>query len=193
MDFGKTADGKPVELYTLTNGKVTAKVMTYGAILTELDVPDRDGKPADVVLGFDDLKGYLAGHPYFGATVGRFANRIARGEFTLDGKTYTLAKNNGPNTLHGGLKGFDKVVWDAEELSTTDGPSVRFSYLSPDGEEGLPRQPQDDRHLHPHGRPTPSRSTTPPRPTRPRPSTSRTTAISTSPAPRRGRSTGTRS
>ena len=138
MDFGKTADGKPVELYTLTNGKATAKVMTYGAILTELHVPDRDGKPADVVLGFDDLKGYLAGHPYFGATVGRFANRIAKGEFTLDGKTYTLAKNNGPNTLHGGLKGFDKAVWNAEEVSSPDGPAVKFTYLSPDGEEGFP-------------------------------------------------------
>ena len=138
MDFGKTPDGKPVELYVLTNGQVTAKVMTYGAILTELDVPDRDGKPGDVVLGFDNLKGYLAGHPYFGATVGRFANRIAGGKFTLDGKTYTLAKNNGGNTLHGGLKGFDKQVWEAEEVSSPDGPAVRFTYLSPDGEEGFP-------------------------------------------------------
>lgn len=138
MDFGKTTDGKPVALYVLTNGTVTAKVMTYGAILTELDVPDRDGKAGDVVLGFHDLKGYLAGHPYFGATVGRFANRIARGEFTVDGKTYAVAKNNGPNSLHGGLKGFDKAVWDAEEVSGTDGPAVRFSYTSPDGEEGYP-------------------------------------------------------
>ncbi len=138
MDFGRTADGKAVTLYTLTNGKMTVKVMTYGAIVTEIDVPDRNGQTADVVLGFDNLQGYLAGHPYFGATVGRFANRIARGEFTLNGKTYTLAKNNGPNTLHGGLKGFDKVVWDAEEVSTPDGPSVRFSYTSPDGEEGFP-------------------------------------------------------
>jgi len=138
MDFGKTADGKPVELYVLKNGKATAKVMTYGAILTDLEVPDREGKVGDVVLGFPDLKGYLAGHPYFGATVGRFANRIARGEFTVDGKAYAVARNNGVNSLHGGLKGFDKAVWDAEALSGPEGPSVRFSYTSPDGEEGYP-------------------------------------------------------
>jgi aldose 1-epimerase len=137
--FGTTADGEAVALYTLTNGKATAKVMTYGAILTELHVPDRDGKTADVVLGFDNLKGYLDVHPYFGATVGRVANRIAKGEFTLYGKTYTLAKNNGPNTLHGGLKGFDKKVWKAEPGEDGEGnPSVKFSCVSPDGEEGFP-------------------------------------------------------
>ena len=92
-------------MYVLTNGKMTAKVMTYGAILTELHVPDRNGKLADVVLGFDNLASYLAGHPYFGATTGRVANRIAKGQFTLDGKEYKLAVNNGPNSLHGGLKG----------------------------------------------------------------------------------------
>jgi aldose 1-epimerase len=139
MDFGKTPDGTPVELYTLTYGKITAKVMTYGAILTELIVPDRDGKPGDVVLGFDTLEGYLAGHPYFGATVGRVANRIGGAKFSLDGKDYKLAANNGPNTLHGGLKAFDKVVWKAEDLSKPGGwPSVKFSYRSPDGEEGFP-------------------------------------------------------
>ena len=138
MDFGKTADGKPVKVFMLTNGSATIKVMTYGAIVTEIKVPDRNGRVDDVVLGFDNLEGYLAGHPYFGATVGRVANRIARGEFTLGGKTYTLAKNNGPNTLHGGLKAFDKVVWDAEEVASALGPSVRFSYVSPDGEEGFP-------------------------------------------------------
>lgn len=134
MDFGKTPDGTPVEIYTLTNGKITAKVMTYGAILTELVVPDRDGKPGDVVLGFDDLKGYLAGHPYFGATVGRVANRIGGAKFSLDGKEYKLAANNGPNTLHGGLKGFDKVVWKAQPVPN----GVAFTYRSPDGEEGFP-------------------------------------------------------
>ncbi len=138
MDFGKTAEGTPVELYVLTNGKITAKVMTYGAILTELIVPDREGKPGDVVLGFDSLAPYLAGHPFFGATTGRVANRIAKGKFTLDGKEYTLAVNNGPNSLHGGLKAFDKKVWKAEDASGPDGPAVRFSYLSPDGEEGYP-------------------------------------------------------
>jgi aldose 1-epimerase len=138
MDFGKTPDGTPIDLYVLTNGNVTAKVMTYGAILTELIVPDRHGKPGDVVLGFDNLAGYLAGHPYFGATTGRVANRIAKGQFTLDGKDYKLAVNNAPNSLHGGLKAFDKVVWKARDVSGEAGPAVCFSYLSPDGEEGFP-------------------------------------------------------
>jgi aldose 1-epimerase len=139
MTFGKTPDGTPVDLYVLTNAKgMTTKVTNYGAILTELDVPDRDGKFADVVLGFDDLKGYLGTHPYFGATVGRVANRIAKGKFTLKGKTYHLAVNNGPNALHGGKKGFDKVVWKAEPLRAADGAAVKFTYRSPDGEEGYP-------------------------------------------------------
>ncbi|MGO9467477.1 MAG: aldose epimerase family protein [Isosphaeraceae bacterium] len=138
MLFGKTADGTAVDLYVLTNGKITAKVMTLGGIVTELHVPDRDGKVADVVLGFDNLDSYLAGHPHFGAITGRFANRIAKGRFTLDGKEYKLAVNNGPNSLHGGLKGFDKVVWKAEDVSGPDGPAVKMSYLSPDGEEGYP-------------------------------------------------------
>ncbi len=138
MDFGKTPEGVPVSLYVLKNGGITAKVMTYGAILTELDVPDRQGKPADVVLGFDNLEGYLAGHPYFGAAIGRVANRIAKGRFTLDGTEYSLAVNNGPNTLHGGLKGFDKVVWKAEDVSGPAGPAVKLTYQSRDGEEGYP-------------------------------------------------------
>jgi aldose 1-epimerase len=137
--FGKTSDGTAVDLYVLTNGHgVTAKVTTYGAILTELHVPDRDGQLGDVVLGFDNLDGYRAGHPYFGATVGRVANRIARGRFTLDGKEYRLATNNGPNALHGGKKGFDKVVWQAEAVPGSGGPAVRLRYRSPDGEEGYP-------------------------------------------------------
>ncbi len=138
MDFGKTAEGTPVELYVLTNGKMTAKVMSYGAILTELLVPDRNGKIGDVVLGFDNLAAYLAGHPHFGATTGRVANRIAKGQFTLDGKEYKLAVNNGPNSLHGGLKGFDKKVWKAEDASGPAGPAVKLTYTSPDGEEGYP-------------------------------------------------------
>lgn len=138
MNFGKTPEGQVVTLYTLKNGTSTAKVMTYGATLTELDVADRNGKPGDVVLGFDSLDGYLGKIPYFGAVVGRVANRIAKGKFTLDGKDYTLAVNNGPNALHGGLKGFDKVVWKAEEVECPDGPSVKFSYVSKDGEEGYP-------------------------------------------------------
>ncbi len=138
MDFGKTKEGVAVDEYTLTNGKMTAKVITYGAILRELIVPDRSGKPGDVVLGFDTLEGYLAGHPYFGATTGRVANRIAKGKFTLDGVDYKLAVNNGPNSLHGGLKGFDKVVWKAENVSGSKGAAVKLSYVSKDGEEGYP-------------------------------------------------------
>jgi aldose 1-epimerase len=137
--FGKTPEGKSVDLYVLTNSKgVTAKIMTYGAIVTELLVPDRTGKLGDVVLGFDNLDGYLKGHPYFGAIVGRVGNRIAKGKFTLNGKEHTLALNNGVNTLHGGLKGFDKAVWQAEPVAARDGVAVRFTHVSPDGEEGYP-------------------------------------------------------
>jgi aldose 1-epimerase len=128
-----------VDLYTLTNGRgLSAKVMTYGVIVTELHVPDARGQSADVVLGFDDLKSYLGNHPFFGAVAGRVANRIAKGKFTLDGKEYTLATNNGPNALHGGNKGFDKRLWKAEPVAGREGPAVRFTYRSPDGEEGYP-------------------------------------------------------
>ncbi len=138
--FGKTKEGAAVEIYTLTNRVgMTARVMTYGATLTELIVPGRSGAPAaNVVLGFDTLEPYLAGVPYFGCTVGRVGNRIAKGAFTLNGKTYKLAVNNGPNHLHGGLKGFDKVVWKAEVLPAKEGQAVKFTYRSPDGEEGYP-------------------------------------------------------
>ena len=137
--FGKTADGQAVEIYTLKNRHgLTAKVMTYGAILTEMHVPDQAGNFADVTLGFNDLASYAKGHPFFGATTGRYANRIAGGKFSLDGKDYKLAVNNGPNSLHGGTKGFDKVVWRAREIQNPLGPSVRFEYTSADGEEGYP-------------------------------------------------------
>ncbi len=138
--FGKLKDGTPIEIYTLTNRNgLRARIMTYGATVTELHVPDRNGKPGDVVLGFDRLETYEKGHPFFGSTVGRFANRIAKGRFTLNGKTYTLATNNGPNHLHGGLKGFDKRVWKAApRRNSAAGPSVRFTYTSRDGEEGYP-------------------------------------------------------
>ena len=151
MDFGKTPDGTPVELYVLTNGKITAKVMTYGAI-SPSSTCRIAGEDGDVVLGFDSLDAYLAGHPHFGATTGRVANRIAKGRFTLDGQEYKLAVNNGPNTLHGGLKGFDKVVWKAEDVSGPAGPAVKLTYLSPDGEEGYPGEPFDERDLHGHRR-----------------------------------------
>jgi aldose 1-epimerase len=138
-EFGKLADGSNVEQYTLSNKNgMVAKVINYGAILTELDVPDRSGKTADVVLGFKDLKDYVERSPFFGATAGRYANRIARGKFTLDGKTYSLFVNNGPNSLHGGKKGFDKQIWKAEPTDSSDGASVKFTYVSPDGEEGYP-------------------------------------------------------
>jgi len=134
-DFGQTADGTKIELYTLTNANgMVVKIMTYGGIITELHVPDKDGKMADVVLGFDDLKGYLGTHPYFGAITGRVANRVAKGKFTLDGKEYKLATNNGPNALHGGEKGFDKRVWKANPTDS----DVLMAYRSPDGEEGYP-------------------------------------------------------
>ena len=139
IDFGKTRDGVSVEQYVLRNANgVVAKVMTYGATMTDLIVPDRNGRMASVVLGFDRLDGYLARQPYFGATVGRVANRIAGGRFELNGRTYTLATNNGPNHLHGGLRGFDKVVWRAEPRAGAGDPSVTFTYRSPDGEEGYP-------------------------------------------------------
>jgi aldose 1-epimerase len=137
--FGQTKEGVPVDQYTLTNRRgMVAKVITYGATLTDLIVPDRSGKTVEVVLGYDKLEPYLAGVPYFGATIGRVGNRIAKGRFTLDGKTYQLATNNGPNHLHGGVKGFDKVVWKGEAVPGSGGASVRFSYHSPDGEEGYP-------------------------------------------------------
>ena len=137
--YGTTKDGQAVDLYTLTNANgVIAKVMTYGALLTELHVPDRTGQMADVVLGFTSLQGYEADHPYFGATIGRVANRIAKGKFRLGGQEYTLAANNGPNHLHGGLKGFDKRVWKAQTVSAAGGAAVRFTYTSADMEEGYP-------------------------------------------------------
>lgn len=112
--------------------------MTYGGIIVSLRVPDRDGQLEDVVLGFDDLDGYLQGHPYFGTIVGRYANRIAEGQFVLDGETYALAQNNGANHLHGGIQGFDKVVWEAEIRRGELGVGVAFSHTSPDGHEGYP-------------------------------------------------------
>lgn len=137
--FGKLPDGTSIESYTLYNSRgASAKVITYGATLTELFMPDRHGKMADVVLGFDNIEGYLGQHPYFGGTIGRYANRIAKGKFTLDGKEYQLFLNNGPNSLHGGQIGFNRRVWKAEELKDEDGAAIRFSYLSKDGEENYP-------------------------------------------------------
>lgn len=137
--FGNTADGTTVELFTLTNssGNVV-KLTNYGAIIVSVEVPDRQGHRANVTMGYEDLTGYLLRHPYFGSTVGRFANRIARGKFSLDGKNYSLVVNNGLNHLHGGSVGFDKLVWEAEELISAGVVGVRFKVLSPDGQEGYP-------------------------------------------------------
>ena len=137
--FGKTPDGKPVDLYTLRNDKgAEARISNYGGIVVSIKVPDRSGQFGDVVLGYDNLDDYVKNNPFFGAMVGRYGNRIAKGKFTLDGKQYTLATNNYPNALHGGLKGFDKVVWEASGATTPAGPSLELRYLSKDGEEGYP-------------------------------------------------------
>ena len=135
--FGKTSDGTPVEIFTLTNKNgVQVRAMTFGAIITSVRVPDRNGTFADVVLGFDTLEPYTRDHPYFGAVAGRYGNRIAGAQFSLGGRAFTLAANNGPNHLHGGVKGFDKFVWRAEPSAR--GVGVTFSRTSPDGEEGYP-------------------------------------------------------
>jgi aldose 1-epimerase len=137
--FGRLPDGTAVDLYILTNKNgLEARLMTYGATLVSLRLPDRRGVYADCVLGYDGLDGYLKSSPYFGSIVGRYGNRIARGRFTLDGETYTLATNNGPNHLHGGVRGFDKVVWTAEPFAEAGAVGVKFDYLSKDGEEGYP-------------------------------------------------------
>ena len=136
--FG-TVDGQSVDLYTLRNvDGMEAKITNYGGILVSLKVPDKNHKFDDVVLGFNDLESYLKGTAYFGAIIGRYGNRIAKGRFTLNGVEYKLAVNNGENSLHGGLKGFDKVVWTGQEKKTSDGPAVVLTYLSKDGEEGYP-------------------------------------------------------
>lgn len=137
--FGKTADGTPVEQYVLRNSHgMQASVITYGATLQALDVPDKNGKVADVVLGFDDVQGYQNGKAYFGATIGRFGNRLANGAFELDGKRYQVPQNDGSNALHGGPLGFDKHVWKAQPVKTGDSVGVTLTYLSADGEMGFP-------------------------------------------------------
>lgn len=137
--WGKLPDGTAVEGFTIRNAHgMTMHVIDYGGIITSLTAPDRSGKYEDVVLGFDSLPGYVSQSPYFGAIVGRYANRIAHGQFTLDGKTYHLPQNDGQNTLHGGLKGFDKVVWHAEPFERADAAGLVLTYTSPDGDQGFP-------------------------------------------------------
>jgi len=132
--FGQTSEGSPVDLYTLSDGKIEARIMTYGGIIISLRTPDRNGKLDDIVLGYDSVDKYIAKTPYFGAIVGRYANRLAHGTFQLDGKTYTIPKNDGDNTLHGGIRGFDKVVWSGKQIKG----GVELTYVSKDGEEGFP-------------------------------------------------------
>jgi aldose 1-epimerase len=137
--FGLTPDGGPVEIFTLRQpGGIEARICNYGGILVSLKVPDRDGHLDDVVLGYDHLDGYLALSPFFGALVGRCANRIAKGAFALEGVAYTLEANNGPNALHGGRQGFDKRLWQAKPSGPALAPALELNYLSKDGEEGYP-------------------------------------------------------
>jgi len=137
--FGELQDGRRVDAFTLANPSgLRITCINYGGIITEIHAPDRNGRTADVVLGFDNLKAYEGPHPHFGAIAGRVANRIAHGRFVLDGVEYRLARNNGPHHLHGGEKGFDRALWDAQAEMTAEGPSVALSRLSPDGEEGYP-------------------------------------------------------
>jgi aldose 1-epimerase len=139
--YGALPDGREVEFYVLTNDNgLQVSITNYGGIVTSLTAPDRNGRFADVVLGFDGLDGYLAGHPYFGAIIGRYGNRIAGGKFTLDGQSYELARNNNGNHLHGGIAGFDKALWRAAPDFHPDGPRLGLTYVSADGEEGYPGQ-----------------------------------------------------
>ena len=136
--FGQV-DGKEIDIYTLTNEKgAQAKVINYGARLVSLTMPDRQGNFADIVTGYDSLKGYVNDNSYFGAIVGRYGNRIGKGKFTLDGKQYQLTLNDGVNHLHGGKTGFFKAVWTAKEIKSKSGPAVKLSFVSPDGDEGYP-------------------------------------------------------
>src|SRR5439155_3913217 len=136
--FGKMKEGKDIDLYTLTNsGGMQVTITNYGGRVVSILVPDRHGKTADVALGFDNLEGYLGNNPFFGALAGRYANRIGKARFVLDGHEYKLAQNNGPNSLHGGVQGFDKKAWTARELSKSP-PTLQLTYLSKDGEEGYP-------------------------------------------------------
>jgi len=134
QSFNQLNNGTPVEIYTLRSGKIEARITTYGGIIVSLRVSDRKGNPDDVVLGYDSLSQYVANSPFFGAIIGRYGNRIAHGSFTLDGKTYSVPKNDGENSLHGGTRGFDKVVWNAKSIK--DG--IELTYVSKDGDQGYP-------------------------------------------------------
>ena len=137
--FGTLPSGEEIHLYTFRNsGGLEVAITNYGGRVVSLVVPDGAGRFEDIVLGFDNLEGYLTKNPYFGALVGRYANRIAKAKFTLDGHSYQLSQNDGTNSLHGGTKGFDKVPWHSEQLQGERGPLLGLTYRSPDGEEGYP-------------------------------------------------------
>ena len=137
--FGMTPEGDSVMLYTLKNEKdITVTITNYGGIITGIHTPDKNGKTTNITLGFDNLEQYLAGHPHFGSLIGRYGNRIAKAQFSLDGETYTLAANNGNNSLHGGLKGFGKVLWTPEVIGCDERSALKLTYMSQDGEEGFP-------------------------------------------------------
>lgn len=137
--FGQTPAGENVDVFTLTNAQgIEARIITYGGILVSLRVPDKNGTSGDIALGYNNIDGYLKVTPYFGAIIGRYGNRIAKGKFTLDGKTYTLPTNDGPNHLHGGVKGFDKVMWMGESFTNADSAGVILTHDSPEGDEGYP-------------------------------------------------------
>ena len=166
--FGKTPDGAPVDIFTLRNaGGVEARICNYGGIIVSLKAPDRAGDLGDVVLGYDHLEGYLANNPFFGALVGRFANRIAKGKFTLEGVTYSLAANNGPNALHGGLKGFDKVVWQVARTAAAPRTDAGVELPEQGRRRRLPRQPQGQGGLFPDRPTMPCAWISPPPRTRP--------------------------
>lgn len=136
--FATLDDGRQVDRYELSNGKLTVSILTYGGIIQSIQYPDKEGVVDDLVLGHDSMEGYLTHNPYFGGVIGRYGNRIAQGRFTIDGRSYQLAQNDGQNHLHGGLIGYDKVVWDVQRTATTPQPSITLHYMSPDGEEGYP-------------------------------------------------------
>jgi aldose 1-epimerase len=137
--LGRLPDGRPVDVFTLSNGQgLEMRAISYGAIIVSLHAPDRSGHLDDIVLGFDDFAGYLGPSPYFGAVVGRYANRIARGHLSIDGRVHPIAINDPPHHIHGGVRGFDKAMWDADEDASPEGASVTFRYVSPAGEENYP-------------------------------------------------------
>src|SRR6266436_1264605 len=140
QSFGKTTDGTPVDIYTLRNRNGEARICNYGGIVVSLKAPDRNGQMGDVVLGYDNLADYIKSSPYFGAMIGRYGNRIALGKFTLEGQQFNLVTNNNSNALHGGTKGFDKVVWAAKSIASAQGPALELHYVSKDGERSEERR-----------------------------------------------------